>query len=83
MLRDTILGTKSNYRHHEDHAKMNTMSKDTFQKINSYDYCHMEIQDVEPLDLANFPEMTEEELDHTHDIFMLTADNGHSEMKPV
>jgi hypothetical protein len=83
MLRDTILGTKSNYRHHEDHAKMNTMSKDTFQKINSYDYCHMEIQDVEPLDLANFPEMTEEELDHAHDIFMLTADNGHSEMKPV
>jgi hypothetical protein len=43
----------------------------------------MEIQDVEPLDLANFPEMTEEELDHAHDIFMLTADNGHREMKPV
>lgn len=62
---------------------MNIMSKDTFQKENSFDCCHMEMQDVEPLDLANFPEMTEDELDQAHDIFMLTADNGHSEMKPV
>ena len=35
------------------------------------------------MDLANFPEMTEDELDQTHEIFMFTANKGHSEMKPV
>jgi len=41
------------------------------------------MQDVEPMDLANFPEMTEDELDQAHEIFMLTVDKGHSEMNPV
>ena len=72
------------HHYHDGHVKMNIMSNDTLEeKENSFNNCDMEIQDVEPMDLANFPEMTEDELDQAHEIFMLTVDKGHSEMKPV
>ncbi len=35
------------------------------------------------MDSAKTPEMTEDELEQAHEIFMLTIDKGHSEMKPV
>ena len=63
--------------------KMNMMSKGTLvEKENSFSDCDMEIQDVETVDSANILEMTEDELDQAHEIFMLTVDKGHSEMKP-
>jgi hypothetical protein len=70
------------HHYHEDHVKMNIMSKDALEeKENSFHNCDMEMQDVEPIDLANFPEMTEDEFDQAHETFMLTFNNGHSGMK--
>jgi hypothetical protein len=54
-------------QYHEDHVKMSIMSKDTLEeKENSFNDFDMEMQDVEPMDLTNFPEMTEDELDQAH-----------------
>ena len=63
--------------------KMNIMSKDTLvEKEYSFNDFDMEMQNVEPLDSANILEMTEDELDQAHEIFILAVDKGHSEMKP-
>jgi hypothetical protein len=71
------------HHYHEDHVKMNIISKDTLnkEKENSLNNCDMERQDVDPMDSANIPEMTEDELDQDHEIFVFTVDKGHSEMK--
>ena len=70
------------HRCHEDHMKMNITSKDTLvEKDYSFNHCDMEMQNVEPVDSANILEMTEDELEQAHEIFMLTVDKGHSEMK--
>ena len=75
---------QNDHHYHEDHVKMNTMSKDTLvEKENSFKDCDMEMQDVERMDSANIFQMTEDELDQAHEIFMLTVERGHSEMKPV
>ena len=63
--------------------KMNIISKDTLvEREYLFNDCDMEMQNVEPVDSANILEMTEDELDQAHEIFMLTVDKGHSEMKP-
>ena len=44
--------------------KIDIMSKDTLkEKKNSFNNCDREMQDVEAMNLANIPEMTEDELD--------------------
>jgi hypothetical protein len=50
------------------------------QEFGSHD---MGMLDVKPMDPADIPVMTEDELEQAHDIYMLTVDSGYSEMKPV
>ncbi len=63
---------------------MNTMPTDTLvEKDHSFGSYDMGMLEVEPMDPADIPVMTEDELEQAHDIFMLTVDRGYSEMKPV
>jgi hypothetical protein len=48
-------------------------------KEHSFGNYDMGILEVEPMDPADIPVMTEDELEQDHDIFMLTVDRGHSE----
>ena len=62
------------HRCNEDHMKMNIICKDTLvEKEYLFNDFDMEMQNVEPLDSANILEMTEDELDQAHEIFMLTV----------
>ena len=68
----------------EDHIKIDTMSKETRDgeenSIKNYDV----EQDAElTQDSARILSMTEDELDQAHDIFMITVDNGQSDMRPT
>jgi hypothetical protein len=61
-------------------VQMNTMPTDTLvAKEHSFGNYDMGILEVEPMDPADIPVMTEDELEQDHDIFMLTVDRGHSE----
>jgi hypothetical protein len=74
------------YDHHynDNHVQMNTMTTDALvEKKHSFGSYDMGMLDVEPLDPADIPVMTEDELEQAHDIFMLTVDREYSEMKPV
>jgi hypothetical protein len=71
------------HHHHDHHLQMNTMPTDTLvAKEHSFGNYDMGILEVEPMDPANIPVLTEDELEQAHDIFMFTVDRGHSEMKP-
>jgi hypothetical protein len=72
------------HHYHDNHVKMNIMSQDALvEKEHSFNNCDIGMQDVEPMNPADIPQMTEDELDQAHEIFMLTVDRGHSGMKPV
>jgi hypothetical protein len=45
--------------------------------------CDMEMQDAEPGELAKILAMPQDELHQAHAIFMITVDNGQSDMKPA
>jgi hypothetical protein len=72
------------HHYHDNHVQMNTMPTDTLvEKDHSFGSYDMGMLEVEPMDPADIPVMTEDELEQAHDIFMLTVDRGYSEMKPV
>ncbi len=72
------------HHYHDHHVQMNTMSKDTLvEKEYSFSSYDMGMTDVESMDPADIPVMTEDDREQAHDIFMLTVDRGHNEMKLV
>ena len=71
------------HHYHDNHVKMNTMPTDTLEKEHSFGSYDMGMLEVEPMDPADIPVMTEDELEQAHDIFMLTVDRGYSEVKPT
>ncbi len=72
------------HHHHDHHVQMNTMPTDTLvEKEHLFGNYDMGMLEVEPMDPADIPVMTEDELEQAHDTFMLTVDRGYSEMNPV
>ncbi len=71
------------HHYHDNHVQMNTIPTDTLVEKHSFGSHDKGMLEVVPMDPADIPVLTEDELEQAHDIFMLTVDRRYSEMKPV